>query len=842
MKSETPALAALAAFALTAPTFAAEVTYSYYTATGQADTSWINVADYDSIVAGNIGGGATTFGSVNWLAMTAGNVQANANGVDVNYSAPGQAWAATASVFYSGGPGLLHNGGYSGAVQANGIDYTVTLSGLTIGEVYKVQFVLADNRDNTGHATILAKGANVTGDSARYRYSYTDGQFAVITASFTADATTASFQPDQRWGDDVPNATFLSAIQVLAYDPPSTTLSWDNGAGNFIWSTSAANWTGSAWDNVILKSAVFGPTGAGAITLGGPITAKNLTFNAPGYSIAGSTLSLDAPVVTANEAATISSSIDGIGGLTKEGASTLTLAGTNLFTGSTNVNAGTLALGHDLALQNSSFNTDSAGTLDLAAVITPTLGGLSGSTDLVLPSNVTRLTLNPQAGGLSYAGNLSGGAEGLSVVKSGTGSQALSGTSSHSGGTTLAEGVLVVGNSSALGSGAITLDGGTLSAANSPVLANPVIIDNSGNIIDTPFGSNLFLEGNLTGAGFVTKSGPFSLVLSGDNSGFSGTFSHSASNVYLAGADSGSASAAWEIGGGNLLTGISDTDPTISLGSLGSLGGGGTLSNSGSNSTVTYSIGALGTDTVFSGTIQDAAGGTNNFVAITKTGSGTLTLSGNNSYTGDTAVAEGTLSLATPYLADGSTVTVASGALLELTHGATDIVGTLVLGNDTYTSGTFSAATHGAFISGSGIIQVGAPPDAFLTWISEPNWPGLADRGVDGDSDNDGIPNLLEFVLQGGNPLVSDTAILPSSVSTATDLVFTYYRRADATGVTQTFQYSPDLGVTPWVGLAIPGGDGVLVTDQGGGIDKVEITVPRGIQSKLFGRLLVTKP
>ncbi len=325
--------------------------------------------------------------------------------------------------------------------------------------------------------------------------------------------------------------------------------------------------------------------------------------------------------------------------------------------------------------------------------------------------------------------------------------------------------------------------------------------------------------------------------MSGDNSGFSGTFSHNASNVYLAGANSGSASAAWEIGGGNLLTGISDTDPTISLGSL---GGSGSLANSGSNSTVTYSIGALGTDTVFSGTIQDAVGGANNFVAITKTGSGTLTLSGNNSYTGDTLVAEGTLSLANAYLADGSTVTVANGAVLNLTHDATDIVGTLVLGDDTYTSGTFSADTHGTFISGSGIIQVGADP--FLAWISEPNWPGLADRSADGDSDNDGIPNLLEYLLQGGDPLTADTAILPSSVTTATDLVFTYYRRAEANGVTQTFQYSPDLGVTPWVGLAIPGGEGVLVTDQGGGIDKVEITVPRGIQSKLFGRLLVTQP
>lgn len=225
MKLKTSSLTAIAALALADSTFAAAtVSYSYYTASGQSDTSWVNVSGYDSIVAGNVGGNATNFGAVNWLAMTAGNVQTNANGVDLNYSAPGQAWAATTGGFFSGGPSLLNDGAYSGSLQANAVDYTITLSGLTIGTDYKVQFVLADNRDNNGHATILAKGANVTGDSARYRYSYTDGQFAVITASFTADATTASFQPGQRWGDDVPNATFLSGIQVLAVPEPSAVL------------------------------------------------------------------------------------------------------------------------------------------------------------------------------------------------------------------------------------------------------------------------------------------------------------------------------------------------------------------------------------------------------------------------------------------------------------------------------------------------------------------------------------------------------------------------------------------------------------------------------------------
>jgi hypothetical protein len=227
MTLEAKPIAAFAALslALAGPALAvATVSYSYYTATGQSDTSWVNVTGYESIVAGNVGGGSTTFGSVNWQSMTIGNVQTTANGVNINYSAPGKAWATATSGFYSGGPSLLNNGAFSSSLQSSGVDFTISLSGLIIGKDYKIQFVLADNRDNAGHATLLAKGANVTGDSARYRYSYTDGQFAVITASFTADATSAQFQPGQRWGNDVPNATFLSGIQVLAVPEPSAAL------------------------------------------------------------------------------------------------------------------------------------------------------------------------------------------------------------------------------------------------------------------------------------------------------------------------------------------------------------------------------------------------------------------------------------------------------------------------------------------------------------------------------------------------------------------------------------------------------------------------------------------
>lgn len=225
MKLNQNIMLAAALISLTVEVNAAStVTYSYYTATGQSDTSWVAVTGYQSIVAGNAGGASTTFGTVTWGAMTVGSLETSANSVTINYSAPGIAWAIPNGTFYAGGPSLLTNGAYSSTLQQSGVDYMITLSGLTVGKDYKVQFVLADNRDNTGYATILSKGGNVTGDSAETLYSYTDGKFAVITASFNADATTAQFQPGQKWGGGGSDATFVSGVQVLAIPEPSTAL------------------------------------------------------------------------------------------------------------------------------------------------------------------------------------------------------------------------------------------------------------------------------------------------------------------------------------------------------------------------------------------------------------------------------------------------------------------------------------------------------------------------------------------------------------------------------------------------------------------------------------------
>lgn len=161
--------------------------------------------------------------------------------------------------------------------------------------------------------------------------------------------------------------------------------------------------------------------------------------------------------------------------------------------------------------------------------------------------------------------------------------------------------------------------------------------------------------------------------------------------------------------------------------------------------------------------------------------------------------------------------------------------------SETISFGTYGAGTRG-YVDNLSIYTIPEPSDPLLAWINA-TWPSLFDKTPAGDPDNDGIANLVEYVLQGGDPSVSTTNILPTLDASGANFVFTYYRRTAATGTTQTFEYSTTLGAGSWTPVAIPGGAGVVVTPDtpGAGIDEVKITVAKGANTKLFGRLQVVK-
>jgi autotransporter-associated beta strand protein len=432
----------------------------------------------------------------------------------------------------------------------------------------------------------------------------------------------------------------------------------------------------------------------------------------------------------------ITSNITGTGSLNKTGTGTLTLAGSNTYSGATNLKNGTLALAvNDSGLKSTTTLTLGDATLNTNGVLkldghTQTLAGLavagSGTSNRVLggSSTLATLTLNTSAAN-TFAGILGGAGtneNNLALIKTGSATLTLSGTNTYSGGTTLSAGTLSISRDNHLGatSGGVVLNGGTLSANASFTLGSsrsirlgPASGSGSGTL-EVTAGNTLtyggVLANNGSGSGSLIKTGPGTLVAAGSNT-YGGPTS---------------------ILDGTLALGISNALPTATSLTLGASTTGGILKLNGKNqelaglaafgggtnrivngnltvSTLTLSIaGSAG----YSAYLGGSGANDNNF-NLTKSGIGTLTLSGTNTYAGTTTVAAGTLKI-------GSAATLPSGAgkgnlVLDATLDL-DSYGITINGLSGAGSVTTSAASAVALTVGnnnqsstfSGVIQNGS--------------------------------------------------------------------------------------------------------------------------------------
>lgn len=101
-------------------------------------------------------------------------------------------------------------------------------------------------------------------------------------------------------------------------------------------------------------------------------------------------------------------------------------------------------------------------------------------------------------------------------------------------------------------------------------------------------------------------------------------------------------------------------------------------------------------------------------LALVKNEAGTWTLTGANTYTGDTTVSGGILSITQAYLDDDSTVTVGSGAVLDLDFTGVDTIAALTLGGANMAPGTYNSINYGSFLTGDGSLLV-VPEPSTLT-------------------------------------------------------------------------------------------------------------------------------
>jgi autotransporter-associated beta strand protein len=253
---------------------------------------------------------------------------------------------------------------------------------------------------------------------------------------------------------------------------------------------------------------------------------------------------------------TLSGVVSGNFGFTKNGSGRLVLSGSNTYTGTTNINLGTLRLGAAGDATNTPLGTAAAGTvvasgasLDLfghtlgtsealtingtgqfsfgaltnRSTTAATFSGLltlgshstiraiqsSGHIVLTNPGTITgsgfNLTLIGDSTASSMASILGTGSGGL--TKSGTGTWALTGDNTYTGTTTISTGTLQVGSggtSGRLGSGAVTNNAAlTFNRSNDLTVANA--ISGSGTLTKLGLGT-LTLTTNNTYAGTTTIS------------------------------------------------------------------------------------------------------------------------------------------------------------------------------------------------------------------------------------------------------------------------------------------------------------------------------------------------
>jgi uncharacterized repeat protein (TIGR02543 family) len=676
----------------------------------------------------------------------------------------------------------------------------------------------------------------------------------------------------------------------------------DSPLGTIFAGTTVAS--GAALD---LNGFTLGTAEALSITGTGVLTTGALKNSGAAATYSGVVTLTGAASIGGSGDITLTSGLVGNSVLTKVGAGALSLDAASSRTGATLLDAGKLNINNASALGTNTLTFNAPGTtIDNtggggALVLANALAVATGATNDFSVFN----SLSTSTSDLSFTGTAM-----LAIPSSGNGTRTitLNGT-----GTTLSLGAVTAQTNAAGGKLQINGPGNTL------VMASLITNTNTGTRNFTLQGTaNVTINGvvsNPAGTGWFAMSGTGTLILKGASSTYTGLTKVNSGTV-IAGASApsttgdgvfgnaiseitlGEAGGVFPIGDANasILTGGAytigriiriPTSDTTDVGTRVLTLGGNTADNSefsgniilGTNSQAGRGVtltAASGGQVTFSGVIQNPATMDATTYTVTKSGLGTVVLSGINTYTGDTNVSAGTLVLADNA---GMKFVVTNGSNNKITGpGTATLNGDFTIDTSAVTSGpgpwtlvdtntkTFTSdfSVTGGFLDpeNDGSWTKVDPIDSTKTWTFTEDgvltltvipvggyaaWAQtnitdidpLADATPAGDADNDGLTNLMEYAL-GKSPTVSSQ---PAGVLSGKVITFTKGTEAVTNGdVTYSIETSTNL-----LNEIIPG-DGGWATPTTGVVETTEpprtisYTLPDGVLGgKVFARLVVTQ-
>ena len=463
---------------------------------------------------------------------------------------------------------------------------------------------------------------------------------------------------------------------------------------------------------------------AGALRIS-TATAASSTITFPGAITLASNSSIGVSVASATFV--LSGIISGGFALEKADVGILKLSGVNTYTGATTITAGTLQLGAAGVITDASAVTIT-GTLDMNTFseTVGSIAG-AGTINNVAGAGTPTLTCGGDNSSTTFSGTIQNTSGTLSLTKAGAGALTLSGASTYTGTTTISAGTILIGAAVAVSTNspvgnatsAIVLgDANTTTNNSTPQLklngaytfARPITISSQTTSGWYYIGGNT--DNNATFSGLITYSHDFSIeqvattggraltISGGITTGAAGTiicyFGNTGDlNVTTTAISDGVGTAKIGKSGtgtttfsvastytgqtfvtaGTLKAGVATTafgsnawmylgnvagvtlDITGYSNTIGSLSEGGTTGGNVTLGAATLTIGGDNSWRSYAGVISGTG-------AITKTGSGGLTLSNSNTYTGATTVSAGYLVLNANYASPS--YAISSGAFLTL--------------------------------------------------------------------------------------------------------------------------------------------------------------------------------